>query len=92
MNKKWSQEEIEFIKNNAPIYSDDRLTLELGNHFNKAYSKGAVRKCRQRLKIKKAGYRGHFAIVDNTINTNNLSNLNYITTNNGSYQNTGTPQ
>lgn len=64
MNKKWSQEEIDFIKKYASIYSDDRLTIELGTCFNKAYSKGAVRKCRQRLKIKKTGYRGHFEIVE----------------------------
>lgn len=67
MNRKWNNDEIDFIKKNACIYSDDRLTVELGTHFNKAYSKGAVRKCRQRLKIKKTGYRGHFEIVEQSI-------------------------
>jgi len=66
MNKKYSAEEIQFIKDNASKYSDEDLTKELMSVFNRFFTMGAVRKQRQRLGISKKGHRGHFEMVDNT--------------------------
>lgn len=74
MNKKYSDEENKYIKDNAANYNDEDLARSMSIVFNKNFSKGATRKQRQRLGIKKSGHRGHFKVLDET-NTNEAKNV-----------------
>ncbi len=53
MNNKWGVAETRFIKDHATTMSDTELTKSINYIFKKNVSKAAVRKKRQRLKIKK---------------------------------------
>ena len=64
MNKKYTDEENQYIRDNSATYNDEDLAREMSIAFNKNFSKGATRKQRQRLGIKKSGHRGHFKIVE----------------------------
>lgn len=54
MNIKWTQNDKDFIKNNAHHLTDEEIAKRLG--FK--HSKAAVRKMRQRLGISKKSGRG----------------------------------
>ena len=62
MHKIWKQEELEFIRQNAGIFNDAKLTQELNTHFNRNFTPAGVRKCRQRMGIIKEGHRSFFKI------------------------------
>lgn len=64
MNKRYTDEENQYIRDNAANYNDEQLAREMSIHFNKSYSKGATRKQRQRLGIKKYGHRGFFKVEE----------------------------
>lgn len=64
MNKKYVDEENQYIKDNSTNYNDEDLARNMSIAFNKSFSKGAIRKQRQRLGIKKYGHRGHFKVLE----------------------------
>lgn len=53
MNKVYTQEELDFVKDNASILTDSRLTDAFNDQFGKAVSFSAIRKLRQRLGVVK---------------------------------------
>ena len=53
MNKVYTQEQIEYVKSNAPNMTDLRLTEEFNKNFGKNVSFATMRKFRQRLGIVK---------------------------------------
>lgn len=63
MTKLWTEEENKYIKENAASMSDEQMAISLSTLFNKNFTTGATRKQRQRLGIKKSGYRGFFNVV-----------------------------
>lgn len=65
MNKKYSDEENQYIRDNASTFNDEKLAHNMSIKFNKTFSKGATRKQRQRLGIKKTGHRGYFKVEEN---------------------------
>ena len=62
MNKKWDDKQTQFLIDNVNTYSDEKMALELQSVFNKVFTRDAVRKHRQRLGLKKEGYRGYFKL------------------------------
>lgn len=63
----WMDEHTNYLIENASNMSDSQLVLDINLKFNTTFTKGAVRKKRQRLGIKKVGYRGHHRIIPNDI-------------------------
>jgi|TARA_R110002051_G_scaffold241514_2_gene301868 hypothetical protein len=56
MNKVYSKVEMDFIKENAAILTDAKLTSAFNDQFGKTVSFAAMRKLRQRLGVvKKSG-------------------------------------
>ena len=53
MNKVYTQEEISFVKENAPDMTDKKLLDEFNRQFGRDVSFSALRKLRQRLGVKK---------------------------------------
>jgi hypothetical protein len=53
MNKVYTQEELDFVKDNASILTDSRLTDAFNDQFGKTVSFSAIRKLRQRLGVVK---------------------------------------
>ena len=53
MNRVYTQEELDFVKDNASILTDSRLTDAFNDQFGKAVSFSAIRKLRQRLGVVK---------------------------------------
>lgn len=49
MNKRWTKEQIQFIKDNAHIFTDSKLAQELTTQFGRTFTKDATRKMRQRI-------------------------------------------
>ena len=65
MNKtRWTNLEVEFLKENAGLFTDLRLSQIMSKEFERSISKDALRKQRQRLAISKAGHRGYFKLVE----------------------------
>lgn len=60
MNKTWLPEHEQFVRDNAHLYNDEKLTKELNANFQKNFSVAATRKKRQRLALIKEGHRGFF--------------------------------
>lgn len=60
MNKTWLPEHEQFVKDNAHLYNDEKLTKELNAAFQRNFSIAATRKKRQRLALIKEGHRGFF--------------------------------
>ena len=58
MNIKWTTEDKQFIKDQAPRVKDKDLAVELSMRNQRAVSLDAVRKLRQRLGIIKKSGRG----------------------------------
>lgn len=65
MNKRYSEDENQYIRDNSATYNDEELARQMSINFNKIFSKGATRKQRQRLGIKKSGHRGFFKVEEN---------------------------
>lgn len=61
---RWEEQENQYIRENAVKLSDEKLAQEMSTLFSKVYTKGAVRKQRQRLQITKKGHRGFFKVID----------------------------
>jgi|TARA_R110000744_G_scaffold21078_3_gene54896 hypothetical protein len=53
MNKVYTKEELDFVKVNASILTDSRLTDAFNDQFGKTVSFSAIRKLRQRLGVVK---------------------------------------
>jgi len=53
MNKVYTKEELDFVKVNASILTDSRLTDAFNDQFGKPVSFSAIRKLRQRLGVVK---------------------------------------
>jgi len=53
MNKVYTKEELDFVKDNASILTDSRLTDAFNDQFGKTVSFSAIRKLRQRLGVVK---------------------------------------
>lgn len=70
MNKVWETEHIDFIKTNAGVFNDTKLTQELNARFQTNFTMASVRKKRQRLAILKDGYRGYFKVRANDVAEN----------------------
>lgn len=62
MNRVWTTEHIDFIKQNAGAFNDNKLTAELNAKFNTNFSIAATRKKRQRLSLTKIGHRSFFQL------------------------------
>ena len=58
MNRKWSEKDLQYIRENAGILKDRELAAELTNRSGRAVTLGAVRKMRQRMGIEKKSGRG----------------------------------
>ena len=58
MNRKWSEKDLQYIRENAGILKDRELAAELTNRRGRAVTLGAVRKMRQRMGIEKKSGRG----------------------------------
>jgi len=64
MNKKWSIEEENFLKENVGILTDAKLANKLTELTGRAVSMLSVRKKRQKLGLKKAQGRGVCSLTD----------------------------
>lgn len=64
MNKVYTQQEISFVKENAPDMTDKQLLDEFNRQFGRSVSFAAMRKLRQRLGMKKNGGRPSCGKVD----------------------------
>lgn len=53
MNRVYTQEELDFVRDNAVTLTDLRLTDAFNDQFGKAVSFSAMRKLRQRLGVVK---------------------------------------
>jgi hypothetical protein len=53
MNRVYTQEELDFVRDNAATLTDSRLTDVFNDQFGKAVSFSAMRKLRQRLGVVK---------------------------------------
>ena len=53
MNKVYNKIELEFIKDNAELLTDSKLTNAFNDRFGKTVSFAAMRKLRQRLGVAK---------------------------------------
>ena len=53
MNRVYTQEELDFVNDNAATLTDLRLTDAFNDQFGKAVSFSAIRKLRQRLGVVK---------------------------------------
>jgi len=53
MNRVYTQEELDFVRDNAVALTDLRLTDAFNDQFGKAVSFSAIRKLRQRLGVVK---------------------------------------
>ena len=62
MNRKWSTEEVQFLKDNAHIHNDEQMARELSILGRREVTKDACRKKRQRLGLVKDAYRGFFKL------------------------------
>jgi hypothetical protein len=60
---RWSAEAKEFVWANAHTYSDEALASLLGARLGRPVSRDAVRKCRQRLRVRKGAGRGRCEVV-----------------------------
>ena len=63
MNKVWTEEEKQFISNNANIMTDKVLSAKLSQITNRNVTLQAVRKQRQKMGIAKQPGRGICAVV-----------------------------
>ena len=63
MNRKWNDAQIQYIKDNVATMNDKDLTRALSIKFDKNFTLSATRKQRQRLKLKKMGYRGFSKLI-----------------------------
>lgn len=72
MNKHWTTPQEKFIRDNAHVLNDEKLTAELNITFNTNFSISATRKKRQRMSLIKVAYRSHFHMrpVDETVGQN----------------------
>ena len=68
MNKVWKEHERDFIRNNANILKDREIAVKLAKISGRTITEQAVRKQRQKMKIKKARVRGICEVVDGTTN------------------------
>lgn len=64
MNKVWTNEEKEFIKNNAGMMTDKVLSIKLSQITGRRVSLQSVRKQRQKMGISKQPGRGICALVE----------------------------
>ena len=58
MNRKWSEKDLQYIRENAGILKDRELAAELTQRSGRPVTLGAVRKMRQRMGIEKKSGRG----------------------------------
>ena len=58
MNRKWSEKDLQYIRENAGALKDRELATELTERSGRCVTLGAVRKMRQRLGIEKKSGRG----------------------------------
>jgi len=58
MNKIWTDEEKDFVRDNASTMKDEDMAKELSKLANRTVTLQSVRKCRQKLGIKKKRGRG----------------------------------
>tara|TARA_R110002020_G_scaffold193389_9_gene393640 strand:+ start:2034 stop:2249 length:216 start_codon:yes stop_codon:yes gene_type:complete len=58
MNRKWTEKELQYIRENCQDLKDRELAAELSKLSGRTVSLGAVRKMRQRLGIEKKSGRG----------------------------------
>ena len=58
MNRKWTEKDLQYIRENAENLKDRELATELSKASGRTVSLGAVRKMRQRLGIGKRSGRG----------------------------------
>ena len=56
--RKWTPHLVEFLKKNCEKFSDEQMAAELSKLARCKFTKGAVRKVRQRLRLKKKSGRG----------------------------------
>lgn len=77
MNKKWSIQEVEYLKENAGILTDNELADQLSQISGKEYTMLAIRKKRQKLGLKKVQGRGHCQLTQETLKKgfNNINGL-----------------
>ena len=69
MNKVWTNEEKDFIRNNAGMMTDKVLSIKLSQITGRRVSLQSVRKQRQKMGISKQPGRGVCALVEeNEIN------------------------
>lgn len=66
MNKVWTNEEKEFIRNNAGMMTDKVLAIKLSQITGRRVSLQSVRKQRQKMGISKQPGRGICALVEKT--------------------------
>lgn len=63
MNKSWDAAEEQFIRDNAHLFSDEKLAQMLSVNFGRTFSVASTRKKRQRMGgLLKEGHRGYFKI------------------------------
>ena len=67
MNKIWTPQEVSYLKENAGIYTDEKLAKEMQSLFSRDFSISALRKKRQRLNIKKVAHRSYFKVLNNDV-------------------------
>ena len=58
MNRKWTEKDLRYIRENAGLLKDKELASELTKRSGRPVSLGAVRKMRQRMGIEKKSGRG----------------------------------
>ena len=70
MNVKWTEEEKEYIRENAQFMKDRELAKKLSDKSGRPISVDALRKVRQKLGIKKKHGRGICALVYSPVEKN----------------------
>lgn len=67
MNKKWSINEENYLKENVNTLTDEKIAEELTKRTGKTFTMLSVRKKRQKLGLKKAQGRGYCHITQDTL-------------------------
>jgi hypothetical protein len=75
MNVKWTEEEKDYIRENAQFMKDKELARNLSDKSGRTISVDALRKVRQKLGIKKKHGRGICALVYSPVEKENSGPL-----------------
>jgi len=67
MNKKWTLDEEEYLRDNVNMFTDEQIAIELTKLGRRNVTMLSVRKKRQKLGLKKAQGRGYCKLLQNTI-------------------------